>query len=307
MPPSSDATATASSGPSSLLSTDSASSSSGAGVHKYSVSAASASRMAGPQPGPPKSTTSSQPVDESALFQSLEPAECSKIEEEFEKLTTETDLEKILESELEEKQRSERANSLGSSPVKRKLPSPETSSAASSIPFADEDTISALIPEPANRESAEEAVNVEVTKRPSDLATSPTSGDDLPDLKAKDVQDATAKIQSVFRGFQARKAAKQEEVLSPDSNKDTSGSYNSVKIKPSLDSSSEVDEFQDEIHFDPTISSGHLGYSGEGGFRNTPIKLDNKPQSATPIYENSRDVEKMTRSEAEQGRHSVLS
>merc|ERR1739842_7773 len=29
--------------------------------------------------------------------------------------------------------------------------------------------------------------------------------DDLPDLKAKDVQDATVKIQSVFRGYQARK------------------------------------------------------------------------------------------------------
>ena len=90
----------------------------------------------------------------------------------------------------------------------------------------------------------------------------------------------------------------------------SSGSYNSVKIKPSLDSSSEVDEFQDEIHFDPTISSGHLGYQEGGQFRNTPIKLDQtKQQSAapTPIYENSRDVEKMTRSEAEQGRYSVLS
>merc|ERR1739842_188573 len=29
--------------------------------------------------------------------------------------------------------------------------------------------------------------------------------DDLPDLKAKDVQDATIRIQSVFRGYQARK------------------------------------------------------------------------------------------------------
>ena len=33
------------------------------------------------------------------------------------------------------------------------------------------------------------------------------------------------------------------------------------------------DEFQDEIHFDPTISSGHLGYDKEGDFRNTPITL----------------------------------
>ena len=69
----SDATATASSGPSSLLSTDStASSSAGGNVHKYSVSSAAASRQMAP-----KSTA--QPVDESALFQSLEPAECKKV------------------------------------------------------------------------------------------------------------------------------------------------------------------------------------------------------------------------------------
>ena len=67
-------------------------------------------------------------------------------------------------------------------------------------------------------------------------------------------------------GSPRRKAslAKQEEPLSPEREApaSSSGSYNSVKIKPSLDSSSEVDEFQDEIHFDPTISSGHLGYQG---------------------------------------------
>ena len=34
--------------------------------------------------------------------------------------------------------------------------------------------------------------------------------DDLPDLKSKDVQDATIKIQSTFRGFQARKKVKDD-------------------------------------------------------------------------------------------------
>ena len=70
----SDATATASSGPSSLLSTDSTASSSagGHGVHKYSVSSAAASRQMAPK-------SIAQPVDESALFQSLEPAECKKV------------------------------------------------------------------------------------------------------------------------------------------------------------------------------------------------------------------------------------
>ena len=71
----SDGTATASSGPSSLLSTDSTASSSAGNVHKYSVSNAAASR----QMAPKSATTASQPVDESALFQSLEPAECKKV------------------------------------------------------------------------------------------------------------------------------------------------------------------------------------------------------------------------------------
>ena len=99
----------------------------------------------------------------------------------------------------------------------------------------DEDTISALVPSSSgvgDPQPAEEAVNVAVaanqrpscdhaTSRPSDLATSSSS---------------------------TRKAslAKQEEPLSPEREApaSSSGSYNSVKIKPSLDSSSEVDEFQ---------------------------------------------------------------
>ena len=43
----------------------------------------------------------------------------------------------------------------------------------------------------------------------------------------------------------------------------------------------EPDEFQDEIQFDPTISSGQLGF---GDFRNTPIKLgDSRSESVQPI------------------------
>ena len=69
----------------------------------------------------------------------------------------------------------------------------------------------------ANRRPSDNA-----TSRPSDLATSSST---------------------------TRKAslAKQEEPLSPEREApalSSSGSYNSVKIKPSLDSSSEVDEFQ---------------------------------------------------------------
>ena len=39
-----------------------------------------------------------------------------------------------------------------------------------------------------------------------------------------------------------------------------------------LDISSDVDEFQDELQFDPTVSSGHCGVLG-GGFRATPVTV----------------------------------
>ena len=49
----------------------------------------------------------------------------------------------------------------------------------------------------------------------------------------------------------------------------------------------EPDEFQDEIQFDPTISSGQLGF---GDFRNTPIKLgESRSESVQPILENLDD------------------
>ena len=70
----------------------------------------------------------------------------------------------------------------------------------------------------ANRRPSDHA-----TSRPSDLATSSST---------------TTRKASL---------AKQEEPLSPEREApalSSSGSYNSVKIKPSLDSSSEVDEFQ---------------------------------------------------------------
>ena len=52
-----------------------------------------------------------------------------------------------------------------------------------------------------------------------------------------------------------------------------------------LDISSDVDEFQDELQFDPTISSGHCGVLG-GGFRATPVTVGvcatPQPGGATP-------------------------
>ena len=53
-----------------------------------------------------------------------------------------------------------------------------------------------------------------------------------------------------------------------------SGSFDSVLEKKSENEQDiSGDEFQDEINFDPTISSGHLGFDKEGDFRNTPITV----------------------------------
>ena len=47
---------------------------------------------------------------------------------------------------------------------------------------------------------------------------------------------------------------------------------------------SDVDEFNDELQFDPTISSGFYRSLGEGGFRSTPITVGvcPTPQPSAP-------------------------
>lgn len=267
-----------SSGPSSLLSTESSSSS---GVYKYNATKPEASLTSPPQvPTRSTSRVAAPVVDESQLFLSLEPAECKKVEAEFEKLTSETDLKDISESEKESPAKPK------TSPSRRKS-STETSS-SSSIPFADEDTIGALVPGKTT-EPGEEAVNSDVTPH-----------------RAKPPRDLPA-----FKARLAEEESEECDLFSPDSNNGAgageapataSSSNNSVK-KGANDSSSEVDEFQDEIHFDPTIGSGQIGYK-EGGFRNTPITdatmAMRTPQPAQqPIYQNNQEVDAMTTSEAE--------
>ena len=67
-----------------------------------------------------------------------------------------------------------------------------------------------------------------------------------------------------------------------------------------LDISSDVDEFQDELSFDPTVSSGHCGVLG-GGFRATPVTVGVCPTpQPTPAPARSEPViEVMTPTEAE--------
>jgi len=67
-----------------------------------------------------------------------------------------------------------------------------------------------------------------------------------------------------------------------------------------LDISSDVDEFQDELQFDPTISSGHCGVLG-GGFRSTPVTVGVCPTPQPNPNPPRQDpvVEEMTPTEAE--------
>lgn len=77
-------------------------------------------------------------------------------------------------------------------------------------------------------------------------------------------------------------------------------------VKAPNEAEVDFDEFQDEIQFDPTISSGQLGFR-EGDFRNTPIKLGDRSESVqphTPIPVNAAaledaPIEAMTPTEAE--------
>ena len=69
-----------------------------------------------------------------------------------------------------------------------------------------------------------------------------------------------------------------------------------------LDISSDVDEFQDELSFDPTVSSGHCGVLG-GGFRATPVTVGvcptPQPAPAPAPARSEPVIEVMTPTEAE--------
>ena len=58
----------------------------------------------------------------------------------------------------------------------------------------------------------------------------------------------------------------------------------SVNARPGTSCSEEMDEFSEELQFDPTISSGFFGGLGQGGFRSTPITVGvcPTPQPAAP-------------------------
>ncbi|XP_059088554.1 uncharacterized protein LOC131884711 [Tigriopus californicus] len=245
------------------------------------------------------------PIDETALFRSLEPAESQKFEEEFEKLTSGVDV--IDEKEIEELLEGPKRRTSDASSTSNSSKSSSSSSSRSngtriegSIPFVDEDLSEALVKEedeltlsgsqknpdtPAFKVNMAEAVNRIVVEKPTRL-----------------------NLSSRYRPPASLAAS---ENFSPDDNSDKSSSKASTTVirlnhdesRERIDSgSSESDDFQDEIQFDPTISSGQIGYN-EGGFRNTPITMggpnDRNSTAFPPDASIDGSVDNMTPTEAE--------
>ena len=261
---------------------------------------------------PPQLFQQQAVVDESTLFQSLDPLEGKQFEEEFEKLAGRDSLD-FIEKESEKVEKEVKFKVPPRSPPKKQDSRESSSSSSGSIPFADEDIIEAL----AKDESEENDAN----KYNSNYAKEDGRKPDVVEAFNKHAVaiekpsrlPVTRSYSPSSSGDTAKLAA--QEVFSPDSNDSGGGAgeapvsnSNSSKEADKLDSSSEVDEFQDEIHFDPTISSGHLGSRGGDDFRNTPITFgaSNTPQ---PIYQNTVEttsavatteaVDEMTPTEAE--------
>ena len=108
------------------------------------------------------------------------------------------------------------------------------------------------------------------SKLDSLLSKEPSKLDEI--LKSSNVTDSSQKttiVQQTAAIIQENKKNKSAELAEP-----------------------EPDEFQDEIQFDPTISSGQLGF---GDFRNTPIKLgESRSESVQPILPENFPSENFT-------------
>ena len=229
-----------------------------------------------------------QSIDENALFQSLEPAECRKVEEEFEKLTNssaEARLEIVaaMESlnELSGTCNKHGRNNVNKHFEKEPVSSSvfvETQSEAKEVETPQKVSIikptRLAVSSPFTKETSETSKSVtQISSVPAANVPEPTkpSGNDVSDVS---VVPAKENVES------ARKRSVKESTTSE---------------------SSEVDEFQDEIQFDPTISSGHLGYK-EGGFRNTPITVgeaESMRQTPVAVQQAHETVDEMTPTEAE--------
>ncbi len=233
-------------------------------------------------------------VDENALFRSLEPAEVKGVDEAFERLTSEVEVDPSSEKKaFEQQQASEVSDS--------------TSSAASNnIPFADEDASSIVTPPKRSIAKDEHSKSNDDSGSSRPAATKDAT---VTESVSKPVRviAAMAPEPPVARQDSATTATTSEDEDVGGHNSRSSSLRQTAEVGEGpphvpLDSGSEADEFQDEIHFDPTVSSGHLAYKGDGGFRNTPITRGGGGNNAEKRQGQNNDsslVDEMTPTEAE--------
>ena len=153
---------------------------------------------------------------------------------------------------------------------------------AESVPFIDangssrsltsQDTVSTSSKDDKNEKSRSNKLDLQLQKiyRPNSEESNKISNGHRADLITSYSEKQTAS--SYISNLEDDKSTNKINNNSP--NITTSCSVDTVLEKKSdNDQEFSGDEFQDEIQFDPTISSGHLGFDKEGDFRNTPITV----------------------------------
>ncbi len=184
------------------------------------------------------------------------------------------------------------------------------SSSASNIPFADEEASSIVTPAPdratkdehpsssATKSATKDAVTESVSPSRSAALAKPARSGMPPAASAS--REATGLVRHDSTTSEEEGHGSRSSSIRQTAEAEAGDGPPHVPV----DSGSEADEFQDEIHFDPTVSSGHLGYK-EGGFRNTPITLGGERQRQSNNNNNNNNVstdsvvDEMTPTEAE--------
>ncbi|XP_071744720.1 uncharacterized protein [Lepeophtheirus salmonis] len=209
-------------------------------------------------------------IDESKLFPSLEPIESKNAVEEFNKLTDDPNLDSLSDDPPTVNDDED------TDPVTVVHKSPSVSSISSTtneVPFIDDELDESNISPINDKELYYSNPLVLDLKQsfnslPSDKCQTPEPTVDL--MENSD--------------------------LNPKTFSNTNYSNNCVQGTIKKDeSSSSSDEYQDELQFDATVSSGHLGFKEDNGdFRSTPIKLGLDESKSNPVV-----IEEMTPNEAD--------
>uniref|UniRef100_A0A0K2U986 Neurabin-1 n=1 Tax=Lepeophtheirus salmonis TaxID=72036 RepID=A0A0K2U986_LEPSM len=209
-------------------------------------------------------------IDESKLFPSLEPIESKNAEEEFNKLTDDPNLDSLSDDPPTVNDDED------TDPVTVVHKSPSVSSISSTtneVPFIDDELDESNISPINDKELYYSNPLVLDLKQsfnslPSDKCQPPEPTVDL--MENSDLNPKTFSNTN-YSNYCVQGTIKKDE------------------------SSSSSDEYQDELQFDATVSSGHLGFKEDNGdFRSTPIKLGLDESKSNPVV-----IEEMTPNEAD--------